>query len=94
MFYNNLKNFLKKKFPKVVKKLIVIRDSSKFMRYIKNFFFINLKKNIHGKKIISKERGLLFDFTLDNFVSYYLRPKTSSNIKNKKRYIAINVIET
>ena len=85
MFYNNLKNFLKKKFPKVVKKLIVIRDSSKFMRYIKNFFFINLKKNIHGKKIISRERGLLFDFTLDNFVSYYLRPKTSSNIIIEKQ---------
>ncbi len=80
MFYNNLKNFLKKKFPKLVKKLIILRDSSKLMRYLKNFLFINLKKNIHGKKIISKEKGFLFDFTLDNFVSYTLRPKTSSNI--------------
>ena len=69
MFYNNLKNFLKKKFPKLVKKLIILRDSSKLMRYLKNFLFINLKKNIHGKKIISKEKGFLFDFTLDNFVT-------------------------
>ena len=70
MFYNNLKNFLKKQFPMFVKKLIVFRDSSNLMRYLKNFFFINFKKNVHGKKIVSKEKGFLFDFTLDNFVSY------------------------
>ena len=80
MFYNYFKNLLKKRFPELVKKLIIIRDSSNLMRNLKNFFFINLKKNIHGKKIISKERGFLFDFAVDNFVSYTLRPKTSANL--------------
>ncbi len=80
MFYNYLKNLLKKQSPKFVKKLIIMRDSSNLMRYLKNFFFINLKKNIHGKKIVSKEKGFLFDFTLDNFVSYNLRPKNSANL--------------
>ena len=80
MFYNNLKNFLKKQFPMFVKKLIVLRDSSNLMRYLKNFFFINFKKNVHGKKIVLKEKGFLFDFTLDNFVSYTIRPKKSINV--------------
>ena len=61
MFYNKLKTALKKQFPFFVKKLIVIRDSSNLMRFIKNFFFINLKKNIHGKKIVTGEKGILFD---------------------------------
>ena len=81
MFYNNFKNFLKKRFPLFVKKLIIIRDSSSLSRYLKNFFFINLKKNIHGKKIVTKEKGFLFDFTFSNFVSYTIRPKKSSDIE-------------
>ena len=80
MIYNKLKTILKKQFPLFTKKLIVVRDSTGLMRYIKNFFFINLKKNIHGKKIVSKERGLLFDFTLDNFVSYTMRPKKAFSL--------------
>lgn len=80
MFYNKLKKALKKQFPFFVKKLIVIRDSSNLMRFIKNFFFINLKKNIHGKKIVSREKGILFDFTISNFVSFTIRPKKASNV--------------
>ncbi len=80
MLYNKFKNFLKKKFPELIKKLIIIRDSTTLMRYLKNFFLINLKKNIHGKRIISKERGLLFDLTFNNFVSYTIRPKKSKDI--------------
>ena len=40
MFYNNLKNFLKRQFPKLVKKLIIIRDSSKLMQNIEFFNII------------------------------------------------------
>ncbi len=80
MFYNKLKTALKKQFPFFVKKLIVIRDSSNLMRFIKNFFFINLKKNIHGKKIVSREKGILFDFTISNFVSFTIRPKKASDV--------------
>lgn len=80
MFYNKLKTALKKQFPFFVKKLIVIRDSSNLMRFIKNFFFINLKKNIHGKKIVTGEKGILFDFTISNFVSFTIRPKKASDV--------------
>ena len=50
MFYNNLKNFLKKQFPMFVKKLIVLRDSSNLMRYLKNFFFYQFQKKCTWKK--------------------------------------------
>ncbi len=80
MYYNKLKKALKKQFPFFVKKLILIRDSSNLMRFIKNFFFINLKKNIHGKKIVSREKGILFDFSISNFVSFVIRPKKASDV--------------
>ena len=76
----NIKNFFKSKFPKLSNKLILLRDSNFISRSIKNFILIDLKKKIYGKKIVSKEKGFLLDFTFNNFVSHTIRPKEAKNI--------------
>ena len=80
MFFQKIKNLLKFYFPNFSRKLIEYRDSNLFNRITKSFFYINLKKNIHGKKIVNKERGFILDFSIDNFVSYVIRPKKTNNI--------------
>ena len=80
MFFQKIKNLLKFYFPNFSRKLIEYRDSNLFNRITKNFFYINLKKNIHGKKIVNKERGFVLDLSIDNFVSYFIRPKKTNNI--------------
>ena len=76
----NIKKFFKSKFPKLSNKLILLRDSNFISRSIKNFILIDLKKKIYGKKIVSKEKGFLLDFTFNNFVSHTIRPKEAKNI--------------
>ena len=85
-FLKKIKTLVKSNFPLLTNFLIRIRDNSKFIRILKRPFFISLTKNIHGKKIIKKERGLLFDFSIDNFVSYVFRPKNSSDINSNIEY--------
>ena len=80
MAFVNIKNFFKSKFPKLSNKLILLRDSNFISRSIKNFILIDLKKKIYGKKIVSKEKGFLLDFTFNNFVSHTIRPKEAKNI--------------
>jgi len=80
MIFQKIKNLLKFYFPNFSRKLIEYRDSNLFSRITKSFLFINLKKNIHGKKIVKKERGFVLDFSIDNFVSYIIRPKKTNNI--------------
>ena len=85
-FFKKIKILVKSNLPLLTNFLIKIRDNSKFIRILKRPFFISLTKNIHGKKIIKKERGLLFDFSIDNFVSYVFRPKNSSDINSNIEY--------
>ena len=80
MIFQKIKNLLKFYFPNFSRKLIEYRDSNLFSRITKSFLFINLKKNIHGKKIVKKERGFVLDLSIDNFVSYVIRPKKTNNI--------------
>jgi len=80
MIFQKIKNLLKFYFPNFSRQLIEYRDSNLFSRITKSFLFINLKKNIHGKKIVKKERGFVLDFSIDNFVSYIIRPKKTNNI--------------
>ena len=80
-FYKNFKLKIKSNFPNLVKFLINMRDNNFFIRILKRPFFISATKKIHGKKIVSSEKGFLFDLSINNYVSYTFRPK---NLKNSK----------
>ena len=81
-FFKKTKIFIKSKYPLLTNFFIRIRDNNNLIRILKKPFFISLTKNIHGKKIVTSERGFLFDFSTDNFVSYFFRPKKSLNLKS------------
>jgi len=78
-FFKNLKFIIKSNFPNLVRFLIKIRDNNNFLRILKKSFFLSASKKVHGKKIIKSEKGVLFDFSIDNYVSYTFRPKKSTN---------------
>ena len=81
-FFKKIKIFIKSNYPILTNFLIRMRDNNKFIKMFKRSFFISLTKNIHGKKIIKSERGFLFDFSIDNFVSFVFRPKNSVDLKS------------
>ncbi len=84
MFFNKIKVYLKRNYPSISIKLITFRDTNKFIKYMKSFFFIYLNKKVHGKNIIKNERGFLLDFSKDNYVSYTIRPKKTGNIISER----------
>ena len=78
-FFKNFKLKIKSNYPNLVRFLIKMRDNNYFLRILKKPIFISASKKIHGKKIVKSERGILFDLSVDNFVSYTFRPKISKN---------------
>lgn len=80
MIISKIKNFIKLNFPFIAKKLIEFRDTNNLSKKIKSQLNTNLTKQVHGKKIINIEKGIVSDKTIDNFVSYTLRPKVTENI--------------
>ncbi len=80
MIISKIKNFIKLNFPFIAKKLIEFRDTNNLSRKIKSQLNTNLTKQVHGKKIINIEKGIVNDKTINNFVSYTLRPKVTENI--------------
>ena len=80
MLFKNLKNLIKRKLPYLTFILIKLRDNNYFLRKINNFFF-KFDKNVHGKKIIKNEIGVLIDLSFNNYVSHTIRPKKAKNIE-------------
>jgi hypothetical protein len=80
MFLKKLKHLIKLKLPFLALVLIKYRDSNFYFRKLNNIFFI-LNKNVHGKKIIKTETGILIDLSINNFVSHTIRPKNNENIE-------------
>ena len=78
-FFKNFKFKIKSNYPNLVRFLIKIRDNNYFLRILKKPIFISATKKVHGKKIVKSERGVLFDLSFDNYVSYTFRPKKSKN---------------
>ena len=86
-FYKNLKLKIKSNFPNLVRFLIKLRDNNFIIRVLKKPFILSVTKKVHGKKIVNSEKGVLFDFSIDNYVSYTFRPKKSENtIFNTETY--------
>ena len=79
-FFKKIKIFVKSNYPILTKFLIKLRDNNKLIRGLNRKFFISLTKNVHGKKVIKSESGFIIDFSLDNYVSYVVRPKKADNI--------------
>lgn len=80
MFLKKLKQLIKLKLPFLALALIKYRDNNFYFRKLNNIFFI-FNKNVHGKKIIKKETGILIDLSIKNFVSHTIRPKNNENIE-------------
>lgn len=78
-FIKKFKFVIKSNFPNLVRFLIKIRDNNNFLRILKKPILISATKKVHGKKIVNSERGILLDFSFDNYVSYIFRPKRSKN---------------
>ena len=78
-----LKKYIKKNLPSLFRYLINIRDNNLFIKKLRQYFKFTLNKNIHGVKIIEKERGILFDFTSSNYTSLSLRPKFEKDFQKK-----------
>ncbi len=84
MFFKKVKIYIKKNYPILTRRLIAFRDSNYFFKFLKDFFFINLDKKVHGKQIVKKERGFIIDLSKDNYVSYTIRPKKTSGLTFEK----------
>ena len=78
-FIKNFKFVIKSNYPNLFRFLIKIRDNNYFLRILKKRIFVSAAKKVHGKKIVKSERGILLDFSVDNYVSYTFRPKKSKN---------------
>ena len=84
-----LKQKLGENYKKFYLKNILILIFGKFYLQAKNFkkiiqskftfLKINLNKKVEHQSIVSKERGLLIDFTNENYLTFHLRPKYSKN---------------
>ena len=86
-FLKKIKFIIKSNLPNLVRFLIKVRDNNNIIRILKKTMIFSPLKNVHGKKIIRSEKGLLFDFSFDNFVSYTFRPKRDKDfILNIEKY--------
>lgn len=85
-----MKKFIKKKFPRLYLYLIQIRDNNLFSKTINKLIKYKLNKNIHGARIVNKEKGFIIDSTRQNYTSFSLRPKKAIDIKPKKEELNIN----
>ena len=83
MALNFIKKYIKNNFPPLFRYLINIRDNNLFIKKLRKYFKLSLNKNIHGVKIIEKEKGVLFDFTNSNYTSFSFRPKFEKDFKKK-----------
>ena len=79
-FFKKIKIFAKSNYPVLTSFLIKLRDNNSIIRIFKRKFFITPSKNVHGKKIVKSERGFIIDLSLDNYVSFSIRPKKAKNI--------------
>ena len=70
------KNILKKIFGDTY-----IEKQRRWKYYIKKFNFIKTKldKKTAGQSLIKNEKGFLIDLTLNNYLTYHLRPKLSQD---------------
>jgi len=73
----------------------LIQRFKKIFLVIKKIFHFNISKKISGLKIVLRERGFLISCLIDNYFSYSLKPKNSSDFnlvttsKYKKNKYAI-----
>ena len=73
----------------------MIEYLKKLSNLLKKIFHFNISKKISGLKVISKERGFIISFLIDNYFSFILKPKKSedfhlvSTSKYKKNKFAI-----
>mgnify|MGYP006136814257 CR=1 FL=1 len=80
------KNFYKLRSKYLLEKIfgdLYIQTKRKFKFFKKSLFFKNhnLNKTIEGQKLVKNEKGFLIDLTIDNYLSYHLRPKLSDDFK-------------
>ena len=70
------KNILKKIFGDTY-----IEKQRRWKYFIKKFNFIKTKldKKITGQSLVKNEKGFLIDLTLNNYLTYHLRPKLSQD---------------
>jgi hypothetical protein len=70
------KNILKKIFGEAY-----IEKQRRWKYFIKKFNFIKIKldKKTAGQSLIKNEKGFLIDLTLNNYLTYHLRPKLSQD---------------
>ena len=85
-----MKKFIKKIFPRLYLYLVQIRDNNLFFKKINKFIKYKLNKNIHGTRIVNKEKGFIIDTTRENYTSFLLRPKNADSITTKKEEENIN----
>ena len=79
-----LKKYLGNKYKYLrLKKILEVLLRKKFLySYIKSKILqINLDKKISNQKIIKKEKGIILNFTKNNFLTYHLRPKSSDDFE-------------
>ena len=57
----------------------MIQKLKQIFLIIKKIFHFNISKKISGLKIVLKEKGFIISFLVDNYFSYSLKPKVSSN---------------
>ncbi len=74
----------------------MIQKFKKIFLIIKKIFHFNISKKISGLKIVLRERGFIISCLIDNYFSYSLKPKVSSNFNlvstssyKKNKYVII-----
>jgi len=81
------KNYQRFRLKKILMKIFgdaYLNKRRKWHYLKKKFSFFKNKldnPNLGGQKIIKIERGFLIDATIDNYLTYHLRPKRSKNFK-------------
>ena len=81
------KNYQRFRLKKILMKIFgdaYLNKRRKWHYLKKKFSFFKNKldnPNLGGQKIIKIERGFLIDATIDNYLTYHLRPKKSKNFK-------------
>jgi hypothetical protein len=89
MFKKILKNLLGEKYYKFRLKYILqklfgdnfLDKHKKWKLFISNYYILKRKMNrkIAGQSLVKNEKGFLLDFTINNYLSYHLRPKLSKD---------------
>lgn len=84
----SLKRVLREHFPLAHKTLNRFR---KFLsNYLPRIYYRKMTKKVGGAKIVSKEGGFLIEYIRNNFFTFHLRPKKSSDINSISTYECLN----